>query len=681
MKPLSLFLALLFNTYFFAQNFSFNYNTSGRRVCLTTSKVDTINQKVNVLFLDSAANTTEPLFVYRRPYGTFTWSLVASNIPAGTGRWTDVNVSKGQRWEYQVKRQNTWVYSQTNYNATGYTLGALAYDNANTKGRMILLVASDVVNTHPSKYNLLKEEITGDGWYIQELIVPRATNWDSGVDVVNIKNQLLGIYNNAPANDKPKLLFILGHVPLPRAGSTSVTAPDEHDENKGARGCDAYYADIDGNYTDNASFNPGGLVTPLAINQPNDYKWDQDFFPSDVEMGFGRVDFADLTDLSTPELTMMGNYLDRLSNHKNVVSGFNMGNKSGFYFGYDNSNDGSYRSLPNISGAANVFQNYVGSNHNQFVQNNGPFQIYMQNLSVPSISDWQTFGMNATVYSSDQSYWGFGDVPQSGIYSRIRSLLGVPSKCLITFWTTTGINIFHQACSGEPLGLSMRTIMNHNTANQYLEKASQSYDEPDWWNRTHFAFYGDPSLNLYQIAPPSNPTVTVIGGLPTLQWTNSADPQVIGYHVFESTSKLGVYTRITSAPLAGSAFTLPNYQVNKWYMVKAVKYLESGCGQFFHSSIGKFAQGLVNVTNIAEQRLTEFKVYPNPVVDGRLAVTSNQPMRIIQLFSIDGRLLSEIKLNGIYETELMLRKYASGIYILKMTYESGAQNTLRISVP
>lgn len=197
---------------------------------------------------------------------------------------------------------------------------------------MILLVSNDITTDLSLKYTRLKKEITADGWLVNELIVPRATNWNSSNEVVTIKNQIVNIYNNTPANDKPKALFILGHVPLPRSGSQDIVSPDDHIENRGARGCDAYYADINGVFTDNATYNPGGLATPLAINLPGDFKWDQDFFPSDIEMAFGRIDFADITDISTPEMTMLENYLDRLSNYKNVANGFNMGEKSAFFF-------------------------------------------------------------------------------------------------------------------------------------------------------------------------------------------------------------------------------------------------------------------------------------------------------------------------------------------------------------
>ena len=594
-QPYFLLFAMLFGVFACSQNYTFDFNTSGRRVCLVSTQVYLNTPSVKLFFHDSISNTTEPLAVYRRLLGSQTWANVASALTPGTGHWVDSNVNAGEIWEYQVKRQNTWTYKGNTYDAIGYTIGALLPDNTNYKGQMILLVANDIPTSLTAKYVRLKKELTHDGWFVNELIVPKATSWDSGNEVVTIKNQITTIYNNAPQTDKPKVIFILGHVPLPRSGSANITSPDDHIENRGARGADAYYADVNGVYTDTATFNPYGLATNLAINLPGDFKWDQDFFPSDIEMAFGRIDFEDLTEVALTELTMVENYLDRLSDYRNVASASNMGDKSAFYFGFDNSNDASFRNLLNISAPKKVFQNYNGHNHNQWVQNNGPFKIYMQNIVIPEISHWQTYGMDATVYSSDQSYWGFGDVPQpGGNYSRIRSLLGFDSKCLIALWTTTGVNLFHQSCTGQALGVSMKDIMNHNQVNQYYEKPPQEYDEQDSWNRTHFAFYGDPTINLYQVEPASNLLVSESNGNAILDWSPSPDTSVIGYHIYESATEFGIFNRITSSPLNSNSFTVNNYQNGYWYMVKAVKVIETGCGQFLHPSIG-ISGGTINI--------------------------------------------------------------------------------------
>jgi hypothetical protein len=661
----------------YAQNYSFNFAATGRRVCLVSSKVTANNSSVKIIFHDSLSNTSEPLFVNKRLLGTTTWSNVAANITPGTGHWIDTNVNNGEVWEYQVKRNNTWSFASTNYSAVGYTLGAVLNDNSVYKGQMILLVAQDIPTNLATKYFRLKKELTNEGWFVNELVVPKATSWDSGNQVATIKTQIQNIYNAAPATDKPKVLFILGHVPMPRCGSANVVAPDDHSQNAGARGCDGYYADIDGVYTDSATFNPGGLTTPLAINLPNDFKWDQDYFPSNIEMAFGRVDFADITDVTTSEMGLIENYLDRLSNYRNVNTGFDMGDKSAFYFGYNNSNDGSYRTLLNISKPENVYQKTDASNHNQWVQNNGPFKVYMQNVLVPSITDWQTYGMNATVYSSDQSYWGFGDVPQpSGVFSRIRALLGVDSKCLIALWTTTSIGLFHQACNGQSIGQALLHTMNHNTTNQHLEKPQQQYDTEAWWNRTHFEIWGDPTISLYQVKPISDLSLTNVSGNPVLQWSPSSDIGVLGYHIYESTTELGIYQRISSSIVATTSFTIPNYNPNHWYMVKAIKLMESGCGKFLQASIGKSIQEDLSLSAANVQDTTLFVVFPNPVTDF-LTIQSGNALQTLRVYNS----LQQV----VFEEQTVARSFTldftswqNGFYVLEIINEVGESTQIKI---
>lgn len=661
----------------YAQNYSFNFAATGRRVCLVSSKVAANNSSVKIIFHDSLSNTSEPLFVNKRLLGSNSWSNVASNITPGTGHWIDTNVSAGEVWEYQVKRNNTWSFASTNYSALGYTLGALLTDNSVYKGQMILLVAQDIPTNLATKYFRLKKELTNEGWFVNELIVPKATSWDSGNQVVTIKTQIQNIYNAAPTTDKPKVLFILGHVPMPRSGSANVVAPDDHSQNAGARGCDGYYADMDGVYTDTATFNPGGLTTPLAINQPNDFKWDQDYFPSNLEMAFGRVDFADITDVTTSELGLIENYLDRLSNYRNVNTGFDMGDKSAFNLGYNNSNDASYRTLLNVSKPENVYQKTDATNHNQWVQNNGPFKVYMQNVLVPSITDWQTYGMNATVYSSDQSYWGFGDVPQpSGVFSRIRALLGVDTKCLVALWTTTSIGLFHQACNGQSIGQALLHTMNHNTTNQHLEKPQQQYDTEAWWNRTHFEIWGDPTISLYQVKPVNNLTLTNVSGNPALQWTPSSDTAVLGYHIYESNTELGVYQRISSAPITASNFTISNYNPNHWYMVKAIKIVETGCGKLLQSSIGKSIQADVNLSSAEFQTTKSWMVYPNPVKN-QLQIRSKNKLQKIRIYNNLNQLVVNIQPET---TDCLIdcSSWQSGLYFIEIIDELQKCDTIKI---
>ncbi len=579
-----------------SQNYNFNFNSNGQRVCLAESQYDINSGKVKVMLSDHASNSNKLTDIYRRtPGGNGSdWVLVSANLPAGTAEWTDVNSSPGNIYEYQIKRKNSWTFNGITYDATGYTMGCALTDNTGYQGQMILLVANNISNGLAQKYDRLKSELTGEGWKVNEIIVDKAVGWNNGPDVVAVKSAVALIYKNAPVDDKPKLLFILGHVPMPRSGSTTASAPDGHDENKGARGFDAFYADIDGIYTDIATFNPGGLQTPLAINMPNDYKWDQDYLSSNVEMGFGRVDFENITDYPEGELILIERYLDKLSAYRNVASGWDMGNKTAFNFGYDNSNDASYRNLPNLSNSENVLENTSSLTNPLWVKQNGPFMVYMQNEVAPEISEWNNDGMDAAIYSSDQSYWGYNDVPQSNsVYSRIRSLPASNTKCIAALWTTAGANLFYQACSGQSIGMALKEVINHNTTNNKIERPQQEWDTNEWWNRTHFTLNGDPSIRLYQVPPAVNPMINITSGQAVLEWQVPSTGSGYTYNVYSSPTEYGKYTQMNGTPITTLNYVLTNYQAGKWYMVRSVKSVTSGCGSFYQPGLGVFAHSEV----------------------------------------------------------------------------------------
>jgi len=590
MKYAFLLFSLFVSVSLKAQNFTFSFWGTGQRVSLTDASINNSVPSATIHFRESLLNSTQTTSVFRRPKNGngSEWLPVATNLPPGTSSWTDMNVETGDVWEYQVRRNTA------SSDAIGYTMASLHYDQSNYRGQMILLVADNILNAMPAKLEELKRDLTGDGWYVNDLIVHHAFGWDSRDTVITIKNQISEIYNNAPPDDKPKLLFILGHVPMPRSGLNGQ-APDDHIQNAGARGADTYYTDIDGVFTDSETYNPGGLATPLAINLPGDFKWDQEFIPSELEMAFGRVDFADLTSVNESEIFLTELYLDRLHKYRHISPGWYMGAKSAFYFGYNNSNDGSYRSLVPLSGYDSVYQNQSVVPHPQWVQNNGPFAVYMQNQYQPSVSEWNTYGMDATFFSSDQSYWGFGDVPEANQYSRIRALLALDTKCLVSVWTTMAINIFHQTGIGDPVGLACKQIMDHNLINQNLEKPEQPYDTPAFWNRMHFAFHGDPSLRFFQVYPPSEPAMTTDGQQISIQWQASPDIRVAGYHIYKSNTEFGIYNRITGNPVIETEFIDPGYQTGDWYMIRAVVLQETGSGIFINPSQGIFIEGTITL--------------------------------------------------------------------------------------
>ena len=655
-----LFLLAIVSTTQAQFNFNYNFNTNGRRVCLIHASVNTSSPSVTLHLLDEFANTSEPYTIKRRPLnGTNAdWTTLVTNLAPTTTSWTDFNVILGNSYEYQVRR------TTSSGDAIGHLTAAILYDQSNYKGRMILAIDASFQTSLAVEIVQLKKDLTHEGWHVIELYVPRATTWETEASTLTTKNLITTAYNNSPSNDKPTHLFLLGHIPIARSGQNAI-APDDHDINKGARGADCFYADIDGVFTDIATYNPGTIST-MAINLPNDYKWDQDFIPSELEMAFGRVDFANITSYTDSEEVLLRNYLTKLHHYRMVSNGYDMGDKTAFRSGYDNSNDGSYRSLIPITGVNNV-DFYTGSAaYPQWVQNNGPYQIFMQNSQIPNLNDWNTYGMDATLFSSDQSYWGYWDEAESFNYGKIRALLAANTKCLGAIYTTTAINTFHQPAMGETIGWSCKRIMDHNLGNNLLEKQQQPYDTSEFWNRTHFQYHGDPTLRLFQVHPASNLTATSNGVALTLSWNAANDTDIIGYHVYKSDSEYGMFTKLTTNPVATLSFTDTNFNAANWYMVRAIKVQQTGSGTFLNPSIG--ISGNAALLSTAKFDSNTVLVYPNPSKKW-LHVESDEVLKSYQIFDLQGKTILE---NTFEDKSIDISALENGVYFISIFSEQNA---------
>ncbi len=647
---------------------AFSYTDDGTKVCLVDASIQTNPPAVILHFLDAELNTEQYTSVRRRPlYGNGDeWELMQAGIAPGTESWTDYEVEMGQVWEYQVKRINADATF-----AIGYCGASLQHDQSDYRGQMILMMAEDVPEALPEKVERLKRDLTGDGWYVNELSVPKGTyGYEDGELALETRTLVQEMYAEAPEEDKPKVLFILGHAPVARMG-TGLQPPDNHIEFSGARGADCFYADIDGEFTDTATYDVPEQYYGLTKNYPDDLRWDQDRIPSELEMAFGRVDFFRIDpDNAAPEMDLIELYLDRLHAHRHIESGEKMGTRSAAFFedGYSNSTDGSFRSLPAFSTGEEVLISPVAdpSGHCQWVQDNGPFLMYMQNRYVPNYGEFETVGMDALVYSSDQSAWGYGDMPMYGAnnQSRVRSLLSADTKCLITLWTTSAINLFFQAGLGEPLGVACKQIMEHNNENQRLEKPEVNWDNNDWWNRTHFNFYGDPTLKLYQVFPASELTASMVDGYFNLEWVASTDEDLIGYHIYKSTEEFGVYDKISGdTPLTTTNFIDPLYQEGDWYMVRAINLQTTGSGAFQNASQGVFLQGEFPTHVEALTIKKALKIAPNPAID-QIHISTNTAYGQLKVWDANGKLMLDFETNNSTQSILDCSEWNSGTYFL-----------------
>jgi fibronectin type 3 domain-containing protein len=561
--------------------------------------------------------------IYRRSLHSNNWGTKIVTVPANTPSWTDTNVSVGDVYEYQIRKKTD------TRDAIGYIAAGIRYDQTNYKGRMILLIDNTIVTALSTEIEQLKTDLVGDGWLVETIEAQRVEGWNGGQAVTVVKQQIVNVYNAAPSNDKPKLLFILGHVPVARSG-LNLEASDNHPENEGALASDAYYADIDGIWTDTGTHTSPTDPSQTTFsdqhnsNIPGDYKWDQNYIPSELELAFGRVDFADIVLPTTSEIQLYKNYLNKLHNYRHVVSGYDAGRKIAIRAkGYEEGIDSSYRNALPIVGSANIVHHnndtwLSDTGHANWVNNNGPFLAYFQNLWKPEINAInQLGGLNAMLYSSDKSYWGLwgketvqvrdGNFDEWSGVGLSRALLATGGLNLIVLWGTSPASaIFFQAGIGETVGYSMKRSMDHdnNKFNIFeYHGAASGYGDPNGHyflkhcKTRHSHFNGDPSIRFFPVKSVSNLVTTISNNSVSLTWNPSSDTQIVGYHVYRSNEKLGQYTKLTTAPITSTSYTDNNPLTgNNWYMLRAIKLDTTGSGSFLNPSQGIFAKAVIGDT-------------------------------------------------------------------------------------
>lgn len=117
--------------------------------------------------------------IYRKAASALDWgTAVAAGVTlAGEGIWTDGNVSLGTLYEYRFV--NTAGTTTNSIYPSGYILCGIQVDGTQPRGRMAVVVASDVLASLPSEFSGYKAGLVADGWTVHEIAVPRAANYSA----------------------------------------------------------------------------------------------------------------------------------------------------------------------------------------------------------------------------------------------------------------------------------------------------------------------------------------------------------------------------------------------------------------------------------------------------------------------------------------------------------------------
>jgi hypothetical protein len=312
---------------------------------------------------------------------------------------------------------------------------------------------------------------------------------------------------------------------------------------------DVYYADIDGNWTDQSAnyqqtVNSDPAERARLSNVPGDGKFDQTSPPSAVELQLGRVDLAGMPGRTSwggaptlpGELDLLRRYLTKDHNFRHVLINPRRRGVVGDYFG---TRDGEafaasgYRNFAPFFGAANitnlnkiysdakgVWIPHLAANDYLWAYGCGAGSY----LTIGGLGSSGQYNDGSTVEMVNNDVravftllfgsW-FGDWDHED--NVMRSILATPTYGLASAWSGRPHWFAHPMALGEPIGYTARLTQNNGSGGLYRNQWNDSA------GGTPIALMGDPTLRLHPVVPPSGLNGGVNGSGIALTWNPSPD--------------------------------------------------------------------------------------------------------------------------------------------------------------
>jgi hypothetical protein len=492
------------------------------------------------------------------------WMQLKSVQADTTDSFTDTTVTTGLTYEYALIRG-------TSPGAYGYAHVAVDAPENHSRGKVLLFVDADLLAPLSGELNRLRGDLAGDGWQVIEHIA------DTAATVQSIKSQIVADYFADPENVKS--VFLLGKIPVPYSGNTNW---DGHPDHQGAWPCDAYYADVNGNWTD-FTINNTSPARPANDNIPGDGKFDQSYLPSPVELQVGRVDFRRLTPgtFGATTVALIKRYLDK--NHNWRTGAYTVDTKAlvddnfGYFNGESFASNG-YRNAYPLVGADNVVAAdfFDGTEQQGYLMGYGcGGGTYTSAGGVGNSSDFATDSVNIVFANLFGSYHGDWDYETNPF---MPAALASRGGILTCSWAGRPHQFYQALASGETIGYCVKETQNAAYNSQYYNSLGKG--------GAHTTLLGDPTLRAHVVPPPSNVTAAATCTSVLLYWSAASD--VVGYHVYRSTEQYGVYTRLNTGVITDTFFPDTGPVTGTlYYQVRAIRQQTSpGGGIYANTSTG-----------------------------------------------------------------------------------------------
>lgn len=542
----------------------------------------------------------------------------------------------------------TWLADRPKY---GYILAGLSLPATEYRGTFLLLVDDVYVQPLATEIAQLVRDLEGDGWHVQQATANRDD------EVSEVKSLIASVYESA---SDLKMVYLLGHIPVPYAGDIY---PDGHVENHwGAWAADVYYADIDGVFTDTLVNNTTAQFS-YNHNVPGDGKFDQSAIPSKVELALGRVDLFDMPAFGMDDIELTRRYLEK-------AHLFKTGQRSVERRALVDDNLNIVLASPAASGWRNFAPMFTADS----VQSLDYFstmraESYLWSYGCGGGSHQSANGIGTTQDFAQDTLQNiftmllgsqFGDWDNTDNF--LKAPLASPSWTLTNCWAGNPPYTFHKMAMGEPIGNGLLATQNATASDYYPGPAL-----------VHTALMGDPSLRLHPVKMPSNLTFSTTTESVELAWEAPENETLIGYYIYRADSLTTNFQRLNDQPVSVTNYVdqLPPDGLHR-YMIRAVKMEESGSGTYLNLSLGIMDTVSFRYISGIDGQVTDqmVRVFPNPVsADVQLEFPDVWGLVQLEMRNAKGQLIHTEKARG--AAAIDCSSLLSGVYFIKILNERG----------
>ncbi len=535
-----------------------------------------------------------------------------------------------------------------------YVLAGIEKPVIEHRGSILLVVDETIVPELSNELKRLKFDLIGNGWRVKRIDIDREGS------VSNTKAQIINQCNN---DTSIVALFLIGHVPVAYSGEISM---DGHPNHVGAWPTDAYYGDLDGEWTD-YYVNNTSATRPQNHNIPGDGKFDQSFLPSDVDLQVGRVDLFDLPAFAESETDLLKRYFDKNHNFRHGL--INAERRGLIDENLSQSHHAvGWRNFASLVGASNITANdYLPTLENDsYLWSFGCAGSGYTNCGgVASTNDFATKEINTVFTMLFGSYFGDWD-NQNNV---LRSPLASNGLILTNMWACVPHWYLHHMALGKTIGFSARLSQNNSTEYSAF-----------WGNRVvHTALMGDPTLRMHVVKPISELNIDSTGISEIYLTWQPPEDLIIGYNIYRSNEINGNLIRINEQLVTETNYSDQSPLNGKnIYMVKALKLEVAGSGTYYNMSQGIIDSIFLNNVGIVRdgKENLSIKIYPIPANDFiyiELSQTSYQNMSI-EIINMHGiRVLKKnIQVSKPNHIEkINVQSFSNGIYLIRILNNIG----------